>query len=432
MHDAPEFNTVCVNAEDFVTAFACRGKAPAGQRSMAFTGIHVIDRRVLDFLPHQGPAHIIDVYQRLLAHGMRIKAYIVHGHYWQDIGTAERYQAAAFDQMAPLAFQAAFGHRPERAAIRRHPLQGDGSDRRWYRLEAEDRTLIMVDHGIRNQPGQQEVDAYVDIGRHLGSKGIHVPRIFLHDGCAGLVFVEDWGDEHLQTAIRRSDERHKEQFYQQVIDQWSTMAVAAGRDFDPAWTFQTACYDRQVILERECRYFAEAFLQGYLDWSQTYDALREEFERLADEIMDAQIEGFLHRDFQSRNIMVHNGRIGIIDFQAGRLGPIQYDLAALLIDPYTALPEHLQGRLRDYALARLETLCPVDQEKFLRGYSLCAISRNLQILGAFAFLSHSKGKRQFEAYIPTAVSSLVRNLSQVAVLFPKLSATADRLVAHFA
>ena len=89
--------------------------------------------------------------------------------------------------------------------------------------------------------------------------------------------------------------------------------------------------------------------------------------------------------------MVHSGRIGIIDFQAGRLGPIQYDLAALLIDPYAALPEHLQGRLRDYAIARLEKLYPLDQEKFLRGYALCAVSRNLQILGAFAFLSRSKG-----------------------------------------
>ena len=432
MHNAPEFNTVCVDADDFVTAFACRGKTPDGQRNMAFTGIHVIDRSVLDFLPNQGPAHIIDAYQRMLTHGVRIKACVVEGHYWQDIGTPERYQAAAFDQMAPLAFQAAFGHRPERATIRRRPLQGDGSDRRWYRLEAEGRTLIMVDHGIRTQLGQQEVDAYVDIGRHLASRGIHVPRILLHDGCAGLVFVEDWGDEHLQTLIRRSDDRQKEQYYHQVIDQWSAMAVEGGRDFDPAWTFQTTSYDRQVILDRECRYFVEAFLQSYLHWPQTYDALREEFERLADEIMDTQIKGFLHRDFQSRNMMVHNGRIGIIDFQAGRLGPIQYDLAALIIDPYTALPEHLQSRLRDYAITCLEKLRPFDREKFLRGYALCAISRNLQILGAFAFLSRSKGKRQFEDYIPTAVNSLVRHLSRVAVPFPKLSATAKRAAAHIA
>jgi aminoglycoside/choline kinase family phosphotransferase/dTDP-glucose pyrophosphorylase len=432
MHDVPEFNTVCVDADDFVTGFQCRDKTPDGQRSMAFTGIHVIDRCVLDFLPQQGPAHIIDAYQRMLANGARIKALVVQGHYWQDIGTPERYQAAAFDQMAPLAFQAAFGHRPERTAIRRRPLQGDGSDRRWYRLEANGRTLIMVDHGIRLRPGQQEVDAYVDIGRHLIAKGISAPRIFLHDGCAGLVFVEDWGDVHLQTLVGRSGDQQRQQLYYQVIDQWTAMAVACGPDFDRAWTFQTAVYDRGVILDRECRYFVEAFIQAYLGWPQSYDDLRDEFERLADEIIKTQIEGFLHRDFQSRNIMICNGRVGIIDFQAGRLGPIQYDLAALLIDPYAALPEDFQDQLRAYAMARLQKLKPLDPEKFLRGYEWCAVSRNLQILGAFAFLSRSKGKRQFEVYIPTAVRSLVRNLSRVPVALPKLIALADRAAAHFA
>ena len=431
MHDRAEFNSVCVDADDFVTGFHCRGKTHQGNRVMAFTGIHVIEGRVLDFLPSQGPAHIIDAYDRMLKTGERIKACVVSGHYWQDIGAPQRYQTAVIDQMAPLAFEAAFGTRPQEA-IRRHQLHGDGSDRRWYRLAAGQRTLIMADHGIRTTREQQEVDAYVSIGHHLHAKGIAVPKIYLHDNCAGLAFVEDAGDEHLQTLAGRSDASQRQGIYQQVIDQWITMAMEGHHNFDVGWTYQSARYDREVILEKECRYFVEAFVQTYLGWQWTFDSLRTDFERMAREIGRTEIPGFLHRDFQSRNIMVQNQRICFIDFQGGRLGPIQYDLASLLIDPYAALPVDCQDQLKGYGATRLDSRYGVDLEKFNNGYDMCAISRNLQILGAFAFLSRMKGKTQFEKYIPGAVQSLTHNLSRASVSLPKLTVAARKIAEHIA
>ena len=431
MHDREEFNTVAVDEDDFVTRFGCSRGEPHDRRIMAFTGLHVVDRRVLDYLPPQGPAHIIDAYSRMLKNGERIKAYIVKDHYWQDIGTPPRYQAAVFDQMAPLAFETAFGRRPAPASVQRHMLYGDGSDRQWCRLASEGDSLIMVDHGIRTEPGWQEVDAYVAIGKFLGAKGIPVPRIYLHDNCAGFVFMQDWGDEHLQTLIARSGEDRRRQLYHQVIDQWVRMAVEGGSGFDPSWGFQTARYDSWVILEKECRYFVEAFVQTYLGWQQPYDELHSEFELLADRILTTQIGGFLHRDFQSRNIMVRDGRVGFIDFQGGRLGPIQYDLASLLIDPYTALPQTVQDQLRDYGTAELQKRYGMDPAGFLQGFALCAVARNLQILGAYGFLSRIKGKTQFETYIPVAVKSLVRNLSRAAIDLPGLKTLAHRIAAHF-
>jgi aminoglycoside/choline kinase family phosphotransferase/dTDP-glucose pyrophosphorylase len=431
MHDRADFNSVCVDAQDFVTGFHCRGQNHESNRVMAFTGIHVIDRKVLDFLPGQGPAHIIEAYDAMLKAGERIKACVVRDHYWQDIGAPERYQSAVFDQMAPLAFEAAFGTRPK-GSIQRQQLHGDGSDRRWYRLTAGQRTLIMADHGIRTSREQQEADAFISIGRHLYARGIAVPRIYLFDNCAGLAFVEDAGDEHLQTLVGRSEASRQRQLYQQVIDRWITMAMEGSRDFDPRWTYQSTRYDREVILERECRYFLEAFVNTYLGWPWTGDDLRPEFEQIAREIERTEIPGFLHRDFQSRNIMVQNQRICFIDFQGGRLGPIQYDLASLLIDPYAALSLENQDQLKTYGAAQLESRYGVNLEKFHEGYGMCAISRNLQILGAFAFLSRVKGKTRFEKYIPCAVQSLTHNLSRASVSLPKLTAAARKIAGHIA
>lgn len=431
MHDHPRFNSVLVDPQDWIVGFDPSKKPSAPCRTLAFTGIHVLDRRVLDFLPPEGPAHIIDAYTRMLQAGERIKALIVHDHYWQDIGTPESYRAAAMDHMVPIAFEKAFGHRP-RTAVTDQPLQGDGSDRRWHRLKTEGQSLIMVDHGIRPQcEGQQEVDAFIQIGRHLQASGVSVPRIHLYDPFAGLVFLEDLGDLHLQDAARGLDTDGVQQLYRRVIDQWLHMAVEGARGFDVAWTWQSTHYDRELIIERECRYFVNAFLNGYLGKTVDYGDLAPEFEQLATSAMEYGWTGFLHRDLQSRNIMIHGDRIGFIDFQGGRIGPLQYDLASLLIDPYVALPVALQDALRDYAVNALGRRTDLDIERFLHGYDYCAVTRNLQMLGAFGFLSRVKGKRYFEAFMPHAVATLHRRLSASRIALPRLTAMAAELGRHF-
>ncbi len=428
MHDWPEFNTVTVDADDRVVEFAA-GKPQAGLRRMAFTGIHVLDRRVLDHLPPKGPAHIIDAYTAMLKAGEPIAAMVLDHPYWRDIGTPQSYFLAAAEQMAPLAFEKALERRPS-ALIERFPLQGDGSDRRWYRIACGTRSLVMVDHGIRPaRDGQQEVDAFIDIGTHLAARGVAVPRIWLHDRFSGLVFLEDLGETHLQeVAARQTNSELLLQSYRKVIDQWLHMAMAGRQDFSTRWTWQTPCYDRELILERECRYFVDAFLGGYLGRSETYADLASEFSPLADRTIDHGIPGFLHRDLQSRNIMVKEERIYFIDFQGGRLGPLQYDLASLLIDPYVQLPPEIQKELMAYALRKLKTIANIDADEFQRGYDCCALTRNLQMLGAFGYLTRVKGKRYFEAYIPAAVSTLQRHLnSQTTVRLPRLTAIINEI-----
>jgi len=428
MHHHESFNSVAVDRNGFVCDFSGNSGDGRNCKTMAFTGIHVMDPKVLAFIPQSGAAHIIDTYSAMLKKGERIKTWQPHGHYWQDIGTPERYLSAALDCMIPAAFKKAFSTVPsEPPAVT--PLKGDGSDRKWFRLSAENDNLIMVDHGIHSGGEKtREVDAFVAIGRHLHARGAAVPRIYLHDEFAGLVFVEDLGDLHLQDVARNHNPRDLTGIYRHVIDRWLHMALEGYRDFNPAWTYQTTHYDRRVILENECRYFMEAFVQAYLKLPLSYEALAEDFETLADLALADPVTGFMHRDLQSRNIMLRDGKAHFIDFQGGRIGPLQYDLASLLIDPYSALALDLQDELSAYAAAQLARRSDLNDRALFRGYDCCAVCRNLQMLGAFAFLSRTKHKTQFETYIPRAVRTLHQRLAQrIDQPLPKLRQTVETI-----
>jgi aminoglycoside/choline kinase family phosphotransferase len=270
----------------------------------------------------------------------------------------------------------------------------------------------MADHGIRKGPETSAVDAFVAIGRHLDAAGLPVPKIYLDDSFSGLVFLEDLGDENLQSVIQKMSGRDDIMgCYRSIIKLLLKLSVVGAKNFKVSWTYQTPTYDQKLILEKECRYFVEAFLQQYLGWDTTFDDLEEEFIFLSEKAVEFSINGFMHRDFQSRNIMVKNNKHYIIDFQGGRIGPIQYDLASLLIDPYVALPLNVQAQLLDYCIRKLPEAGISEPDKFAPGYYYCALTRNLQILGAFSHLSKIKKKTYFEKYIPCAVKTLNYNLN---------------------
>ncbi|MEJ2638243.1 MAG: sugar phosphate nucleotidyltransferase [Desulfosarcinaceae bacterium] len=437
MHDHPEFNTVAVDASGRIRMMPPRAlkQAPAGSRLMAFTGIHVIDPQVLGCIPKGQAYSVIDAYQQLLDQGEPLRAHLPGTFYWRDIGTPAEYRRTAYEQLLPRAYTAAFGDPPPPLeAVKRIPLAGDGSDRRWYRLESRSRRLILADHGLREGPPPAEADAYTAIGRHLHRCGVAVPRIHAADPFSGLVFCQDLGDENLATrvsAIAPDDPTGiLEKSYRQVIDALLNLGITGAAGFDPGWTYQSTAYDRELILEKECRYFLTAFINGYLGFDAAFAELADEFGHLADALMANSVAGLVHRDMQSRNIMWHEGHCTFIDFQGARPGPLQYDIAALLLDPYVDLPPEFQQRLFDYYHRRAVARLACDPEQLERGYRLCRVTRNLQILGAFAHLSIVKGKPGFEAYIPPAASAVVANLNHPAVVpCPRLKALAEKAAA---
>ena len=152
----------------------------------------------------------------------------------------------------------------------------------------------------------------------------------------------------------------------------------------------------RFVLQGECRYFVQAFLNDYLGMDTAGEDLTSEFNRLADAIMAARPMGFMHRDFQSRNIMVMKNRFYLIDFQGGRIGPPHYDLASLLIDPYVDLPFAMRETLLVYFSEQLAQRTPgIPAAEIQNVYRYCALARNLQILGAYGFLTRRKGKPHF-------------------------------------
>ena len=377
------------------------------------------------------PASSIDAYTRMIAKGKKIKAYTPFNAYWRDIGTPERYKSVVLETMIPQTFQRVFPDiRIE--AVSREYLQGDGSDRQWYRLKMGQESMILVDHGIKKSDRICEADAFVHIGRHLFGRGLPVPQIHDWDTFAGYVFLEDLGNLDLQEAVQRIDHFEKiVDLYRRVIHLLAEFSASGADQFDTSWCYQTSHYDKSLILEKECRYFVDAFSNNYLGLEIKYADLEKEFDYLAENALKHAVMGLMHRDFQSRNIMIKHNQIYFIDFQAARMGPFQYDLASLLIDPYVDLPQDIQSRLLAHASEKLRGRVHLDTDNFNRCYRFCCLTRNLQILGAFGHLTRAKEKMYFEKFIPAAVRKLEYNLeNQEDDKFPMLSELIDRIVKH--
>jgi aminoglycoside/choline kinase family phosphotransferase len=429
LHDHEVFNNVWVDAKHCIRGFGIDQPCPPSHgtsanrsplqtqspalRRLAFTGIQIVDPQVLETIPPGIPCSIIDIYCQLINRGAVLKGFLSKNHFWHDIGTMEGYREAAKEALVRQALDHVCPGVGEKQLVWTK-LKGDGSDRTWHRGAVGSSSAILVDHGPPPNNGTCEADSFNAIGNHLHKRGIPVPEIFGYDRPLGLIALEDLGDIHLQTAVLQSQKPSRVfDHYKRVIDMLVPMGIDGAKGFEPTFTYQTPTYSQDLILEKEANYFCDAFLRGFMGMDTGLEKLKPEFDVFAQKGLDEIYFGFLHRDFQSRNILVSEGEYYVIDFQGGRLGPLQYDLASLLIDPYVALPESLQEDLIGYYLEVLSTRMPVDAARFVNTYRYCVINRNLQILGAFAFLGKVKEKKSFLNYIPTALTSLKTNMRKI-------------------
>jgi len=296
--------------------------------------------------------------------------------------------------------------------LRIKALKGDGSDRRVYRLYAGNQSFICVSHPGGRKGFPSENDSFFYIAEHLKTKGLPTPLIHAFDPGRGLFLMQDFGDFSLESLIKKIKEpRLIKRIYETILKVLLKIQTAGAEDFDSWNCYDTPVYDGLFSWQRESRYFIEAFLKGFLKWKAVPPAVEKELKDLSLAVDQEKNRWFLYRDFQSRNIMIWSGGIGLIDFQAGRLGPPQYDLASVLIDPYVNIPEQIQEELYDFYLKELSDRISINQSIFKENYEIIAFQRNLQILGAFAFLSRVKGKTYFKDYIPAALSSLKKRVS---------------------
>jgi len=292
-------------------------------------------------------------------------------------------------------------------------LQGDGSERTFWRIAPStwERSFIAMENKPADDFCRRENLAYLRIGKHLLDRGLPLPKIYRHELDRGWFIMEDLGDTSLQDVASRQKDRHH--LYEEITEILFRLQIDGSKAFDPAWACQTEKYDRIVMRRYESDYFKNAFLGHYLGLEKERPELESSFDHLANTASRADSRFFLHRDFQSRNIIISGHRIGILDWQGGRIGPLAYDLASLIIDPYTSLSGEEKNQIYKNYLALLREYEPRWVDGVDKYFPYLAIQRNLQILGAFSYLSKIKGKTYFEAYISPALRSLTGLLEEL-------------------
>lgn len=293
------------------------------------------------------------------------------------------------------------------------PIQADGSNRSFFRIRhpSHNQTFIAVLNPPLSPFPARENTAYLKIGKHLRRQGAPIPEIFQWDLEAGCFLVEDMGDLRLQEALSAED--RPQELEEDVLKALLNMQLRGAEGFNPSWCCQTSHYDRKCMRQFESDYFRDAFLSQYIGLDRDLHELETPFVHLASMAAGAEAGFFMHRDFQSRNVLITDKGPAFVDWQGGRMGPLGYDLASFLLDPYAGRSEAHGKRLYLFYLEMLRDRYGTKVQSFEDTFPYLAIQRNLQILGAFGFLSRVRGKKFFETYIPAAALSLLRLLEEL-------------------
>lgn len=424
LHKHDKFNKIEIDENNFIKSFDTL------HDPYAFTGIQILSPKIFDLMPDKKKFSIIDFYKDQLKRNQKIKAIVLKDNYfWEDIGTIDTYKLISMKYLTSAIKKT---NKNNINQIQVEKLLGDGSDREWFRIKTPDKSYIAADHGINIADKSNttvQLDSFINIGIHLHGKGLPVPEIHNFDTFSGIAIVEDLGDTHLEQIVNSTTDNNRVlSLYKKVCDSLIAFSSTGFQNFDNKWTFETKEYSKKVILEQECRYFIDAFVNSYLKKNKKFLSFLKEFEIIADNCIDSSCKGLMHRDMQSKNIMVKDDSIFFIDFQSARKGPLEYDIASLLIDPYVELNNIQKKIILAYLIDKLSRNKNFDAKRFKHCYKYCCVARNLQILGAFSFLSKIKKKKKFEKYIPYALNTLKEHINLINIeKIPKLTNFINKL-----
>jgi aminoglycoside/choline kinase family phosphotransferase len=302
--------------------------------------------------------------------------------------------------------------------VRTQALQGQlgGSERQIIRLIGEKNHAIGVLCGVRG-----ENIAFLEFSRHFLRHGLPVPEIYAEDLSQGAYLEEDLGDTTLFEFLLRNRDGSRiapqvVEAYQKVVAVLPRFQIEAGRDLNYRVCYPRASFDRQSIAW-DLNYFKYYFLKlAGIPFNE--QALEEDFGRLTRFLLTADRDYFLYRDFQSRNIMLRDGNPFFLDYQGGRKGALQYDIASLLYDGKADLPPELREQLLAHYLERLADFIRVDRQAFMRHYYAYVYIRIMQALGAYGFRGYYERKAHFLQSVPYALKNLRWLLHHVEIPVP--------------
>jgi aminoglycoside/choline kinase family phosphotransferase len=311
-------------------------------------------------------------------------------------------------------FEQHFHAPPERIV----PLQGElgGSGRKIIRLASQKESAIGILYSVR-----EENAAFLEFSKHFRRHGLPVPEIYAEDLSHGAYLEEDLGDTTLFEFLskNRSGANIAPQVveaYRKVVAVLPRFQVEAARDLNYTVCYPNPSFDRQSIAW-DLNYFKYYFLRlAGIPFNE--QSLEDDFSRLTEFLLSAPRDYFLYRDFQSRNIMLRNGDPYFVDYQGGRQGALQYDIASLLYDAKADLPPELRQKLLDHYLDRLSSFIQLDREAFLRHYYAYVYIRIMQALGAYGFRGFYERRVHFLQSVPYALKNLRWLLHNVRLPIP--------------
>lgn len=299
-------------------------------------------------------------------------------------------------------FEQRFGGRVEHV----QPLQGGlgGSGRRIFRLRGEKISAIGVLYEVR-----EENVAFLEFSRHFRRHGLPVPEIYADDLKHGAYLEQDLGDTTLFEFL--SENRDGDNIaptvveaYREVVAYLPRFQVEAGRDLNYKACYPRGSFDRQSI-SWDLNYFKYYFLRlSGIAFNE--QALEDDFGRLTRFLLTAPRDYFLYRDFQSRNVMLPEGKPYFLDYQGGRKGALHYDIASLLYDAKADLPSALRQHLLDHYVAEVRRYVEITPEAFIHHYYAFVYVRIMQALGAYGFRGFYERKPHFLQSVPYALKNL--------------------------
>jgi aminoglycoside/choline kinase family phosphotransferase len=304
------------------------------------------------------------------------------------------------------------------------PLTGDASDRRYFRILMRDApSQVLAVH-----PGPLEFDTlpFTNVAGLFSAMPVPVPQILAYSNELGVIALQDLGDVTLQAHLGAASRTEHAALYREAVALITTIQ-ARGRELaSPSYVPYGIAFDVEKLMW-ELAFFTKHFLEAYRGAALTAPertSLEAEFAAIAQELA-AEPRVLCHRDYHSRNLMLHDGSLYIIDFQDARLGPDTYDLVSLLRDSYVDLTDAQIEELIAFFLAK-RGASKSEDEDFRRRFDLMALQRNLKALGTFGFQATSRGNTVYIQYIPRTLTYARDNL----VRYPRFARLHEILAGH--
>jgi aminoglycoside/choline kinase family phosphotransferase len=283
-------------------------------------------------------------------------------------------------------------------------LPASGSPREYYRITGASGTAI----GAINMD-REENEAFIEFSRHFHSKGLAVPEIYLIDLDNNTYLQEDLGDLTLfdyvfQMRDNGSFPEELTAMYKKVLSELQKFQITGAKDLNYSLCYPRASFDRQSM-QWDLSYFKYYFLKlAGIPFNE--QRLENDYNTLIEYLLAQDTNYFLYRDFQSKNVMLRDGRPYFIDYQGGRKGALQYDVASLLYDSKADIPPEVREELLEHYIAGLAHYPEVDAVKFRESYFAYVLIRIMQAMGAYGFRGFYEKKTHFLQSIPYALNDL--------------------------